>query len=105
MLGPRHHRSAATGADGLNESLRLRPDDANTIDSRALVYLKLGDLDKALADYEAALKLNPKLAGSLYGRGVVKQKKGDTAGAEADMTAAKAIRANVAEQWAKYGVK
>ena len=78
---------------------------ANTIDSRALVYLKLGDLDKALADYEAALKLNPKPAGSLYGRGVVKQKKGDATGADADMTAPKAIRANIAEQWAKYGVK
>ncbi len=54
---------------------------------------------------KAALKLNPKLAGSLCGRGVVKQKRGDAAGAEADMTAAKAIRANIAEQWAKYGVK
>ncbi|MGB8632095.1 MAG: hypothetical protein WCD69_22405 [Xanthobacteraceae bacterium] len=58
-----------------------------------------------MADYDAVLKLNPKFAGSLYGRGVVKQKKGDAAGAETDMAAAKALRSDIAEQWAKYGVK
>ena len=91
--------------DDCNASLHLRPENAITIDSRALVNLKRGDLDAALADYDKALALNPKLAGSLYGRGVAKQKKGDAAGAEADMTAARALRADIADKWAKYGVK
>ena len=91
--------------DDCNESLRLKPDVANTIDSRALVKLKLGDLDAALADYDKALGLNPKLAGSLLGRGVVREKKGDSAGAEADFAAAKAIKADMADEWARYNVK
>jgi regulator of sirC expression with transglutaminase-like and TPR domain len=58
-----------------HESLRLRPNDSNTLDSRGLVYLKLADLDNAIADYDAVMKLNPKVSGSLYGRGLAKNKK------------------------------
>ena len=105
MLGPRPHRPAATGVDGLQRIASPATGRRQHDRQPGAGLLKLGDLDKALADYEAALKLNPKLAGSLYGRGVVKQKKGDAAGAEADMAAAKAIRANIADQWANYGVK
>jgi tetratricopeptide (TPR) repeat protein len=75
------------------------------MDSRALVNLKLGELDKALEDYDAALKLDANLAGSLYGRGVIHQKKGNAVGAETDMTAAKAPSSDAAEPWAKFGVK
>lgn len=35
-----------------NESLRLKPDVANTIDSRALIQFKLGEFDKAIANYD-----------------------------------------------------
>jgi tetratricopeptide (TPR) repeat protein len=87
-----------------NESLRLEPNAAATLDSRGLVYLKLGDLDKALADYDAALKLDPKLDATLYARGITKQKMGNAEGAAADIAAAKALRANVADEFAKYGV-
>ena len=88
-----------------NESLRLAPDNSDTIDSRAFVYLKIGDVDKALADYNTALRLNPKLISSLYGRGVAKMRKGDTAGANADIAAAKAQRPTIAEEFAVYGVQ
>jgi tetratricopeptide (TPR) repeat protein len=87
-----------------NESLRLRPNDANTLDSRGLVYLKLSNLDKAIDDYDAVVKLNPKAAGSLYGRGIAKQKKGDRAGGKADIVAAKAARPEIAELFVRYGV-
>jgi tetratricopeptide (TPR) repeat protein len=87
-----------------NESLRLKPDVANTIDSRALIQFKLGEFDKAIADYDLALKLNPKLAGALYGRGLAKQKKGD-ATADADIAAAKAIQSDIAEKLERYGLK
>jgi hypothetical protein len=36
---------------------------------------------------------------------MAKLKKGDKAGGEADVAAAKAIRADVAEQFARYGIK
>jgi tetratricopeptide (TPR) repeat protein len=88
-----------------NEALRLMPNDIHTLDSRGLAYLKLGEFDKAIADYDVVLKFNPQQAGSLYGRGIAKRKNGDNAGGNADITAAKAIRAEIVEEFARYGVK
>ena len=84
--------------------LRLAPNDANDLDSRGFLYLRLGRLDEAIADYDAALKTNPRLAGSLYGRGLAKRKKGDQAGGDAEIAAARAIQADIAEEFAKYGM-
>jgi hypothetical protein len=36
---------------------------------------------------------------------MAKQKKGDTAGGDADLAAAAALRANIAAEYARYGVK
>jgi tetratricopeptide (TPR) repeat protein len=88
-----------------NEALRLAPNRADALDSRGFVYLKLGDLTKSLADYDAALRLNPRSVSSLYGRSVAKQRKGDPAGASADLAAAKAIRPTVAEEFAAYFIR
>ena len=66
--------------------------------------MKLGRFDEAIADYDSALKLAPQLASSLYGRGAAKLKKGDTDGGNADIAAAKAIQADVADDFAGYGV-
>ena len=88
-----------------NESLRLAPNTADTIDSRGFVYLKLGEFDKSLADYNDALRLNPSLVSSLYGRGLVRMRKGDSAGANADMAAAKALQPTIAQDFAVYGIR
>ena len=88
-----------------NESLRIRRDDADTLNSRAFAYLKLDQLDNAIVDFNAALEINPKLARSLYGRGLAKLMKGDHAGADADMAAAEAINLDIAEQVRGYGIK
>jgi membrane associated rhomboid family serine protease len=86
------------------EALRIARNDANIMDSRGFTYLRLSQLNDAVADYDEALKLNPKQAGSLYGRGLAKLTKGDRAGGEADIAAAKAIQADIAEEFARYGV-
>jgi len=70
-----------------------------------LTYLKMGQWDSAIDDYNEALQFNPKLASSLYGRGLAKLKKGDTTGGDADIAAAKAIEANIAADFARYGVQ
>jgi tetratricopeptide (TPR) repeat protein len=88
-----------------NESLRLRPGSANTLDSRGFTHLKLGDLDVSVADYDAALQINPQLVTSLYGRGVAKRQRGDHAGGDADVAAAEAIKPNIAEEFARYGMR
>jgi len=70
-------------------SLR-RMKSGTAFDSRGLVELRLGQYDRAIADYDAALKLNPRTAWSLYGRGLAKRHKGDPS-AQSDMDAAAAI--------------
>jgi tetratricopeptide (TPR) repeat protein len=73
-----------------NEALRLES-SAGTRERRALVHLKSGQFDKAIADYDVALKTNPRLAGALYGRGLARLRSGDTAAGNADITEAKEI--------------
>jgi tetratricopeptide (TPR) repeat protein len=83
----------------------LRPNDAAALDSRGFTYLKLGQFDSAIADYDAVLKLKPRTASSLYGRGVAKLKKGDRNGGNSDIAAARAIQADIVEEYTRYGVK
>lgn len=87
-----------------NESLRLRPGDPNTLDSRGVLHLKRGQFDAAIADFDAALARDPKLAEALYGRGVAKLRRFDRSG-NADIAAAKAIKPDIAELYAGYGVR
>ena len=96
-------RTLAVGA-----ALSLVDGGANnpvTLDSRAYAYLKVGNPRRAIADYDLALEINPGQAESLYGRGVAKLKKGDRTGSAADITAAKAIKANIDQEFARYGVR
>jgi len=46
---------------------RLFPDEANTYDSLAEAFLKIGDLESALINYEKALELDPKLDSAKIG--------------------------------------
>jgi membrane associated rhomboid family serine protease len=98
------NRELQHALEDCNEAMRLKPDDANTMDSRGFVYLRLDQLDDAIADYDAALKINPKIAGSLYGRGLAKLRKGNTVGGNADITTAKSIQADITDEFARYGV-
>ena len=86
-----------------NEALRLMPGNASTHDSRAFIFLKMTNFDAAVSDYDAALRVDPKLAFALYGRGLARLRNEDPAG-EADITAAKALQADIAEEYARYGV-
>jgi tetratricopeptide (TPR) repeat protein len=87
-----------------NESLRLRPDDASALNSRGLVQLKLGAYERAIADYSAAIGQNAKDADSFYGRGMAKLKSGDIDGGNADIAASRALRPDIANVYARYGV-
>ncbi|MEA2783358.1 MAG: hypothetical protein QOK29_4902, partial [Rhodospirillaceae bacterium] len=54
---------------------------------------------------DAVLRIDARKAVSLYGRAVVKRRKGDIAGSEADIATAQAIKPNIADYMAQYGVK
>jgi len=87
-----------------NAALRMKPNTADFLDSRGLVYLRQNNYDKAIADYDAALHLEPKIAWSLYGRGLAKLHKGLTAEGQADIAAATALQPKLAERAAGYGI-
>jgi tetratricopeptide (TPR) repeat protein/predicted aspartyl protease len=63
---------------------------ASFFDSRGLVELRLGQYDRAIADYDAALQQTPRSAWSLYGRGLARRHKNDPA-SQSDLDAATAI--------------
>jgi tetratricopeptide (TPR) repeat protein len=69
------------------------------------VYLRLGRIDRAIADYDAALGLEPRDPYALYGRGIARRRRGDAARAGADIAAARAILPDVAEAFAQHGVR
>jgi len=81
----------------------LMPNNAATLDSRAFIFLKMTQFDAAVSDYDAALRVDPKLAFALYGRGLAKLKNEDPAG-EADIAAAKALQADIADEYRRYGI-
>lgn len=87
-----------------NSALRQRPGNTSILDSKAMVELRLGDLDKAIRDYDAVLAKTPKSAWSLYGRGVAKQRKGDTAGGKADLAAALTLAPRLGERAKRFGI-
>jgi tetratricopeptide (TPR) repeat protein len=70
-----------------------------------LVYLRLGRFDAAIADYDVVLARYPKIPETLYGRGLAKRGKGDATGAAADIAAAKAVKPDIAEVFARFGVR
>ncbi len=89
--------------DNCNAAIRLSP-AAGIFDSRALVNLRLGKLDDALADYNSALAKSPKLAGSLYGRGLVKIRMGQVEDGKADIASALAINPHVGDDFKAMGL-
>jgi tetratricopeptide (TPR) repeat protein len=90
--------------DDCNSALRSRPGTPRYLDSRALVQLRIGNLDKAIADWDAVLASEPKNAWALYARGAAKLQKGLTAPGRADMAAATALAPRIAEVARKRGV-
>ena len=87
-----------------NAALRQRPGNTSIIDSRAMVELRMGDLDKALRDYDVVIAKNPRSAWSLYGRGIARQRKGDAAGAKADFEASEAAAPRLAGRAKDLGI-
>ena len=86
-----------------NEALRRMPASAGTRETRGFIYLKMTHFDAAVSDFDAALAIDPKLAFALYGRGLAKLKNEDATG-EIDLERAKALQADIAEEYQRYGI-
>jgi tetratricopeptide (TPR) repeat protein len=69
-----------------------------------LVRLRMGDWDRAIADYDESLRLAPKSAWSLFGRGIAKRHKGLAAEAQKDIDAAAEIAPTLAARAKRAGI-
>lgn len=89
--------------DDCNQAVRLSR-DSNAIDSRALIYLRMGEFERAVREYDASLRLQPRSAWSLYGRGLAKIRLGKAAEGQADLAAARAINPALPAEAARHGL-
>jgi tetratricopeptide (TPR) repeat protein len=87
------------------QSLAVRPNSAETLDSLAMIYFRQGRFPEAVDQYSAALAADPKQSASLFMRGVAKLRAGDKDGGEADIAAAEAADKGVADVFAGYGIQ
>ncbi len=76
----------------------------SVLDSRALAYYRMGDLEKAKADLDAALLLEPGLSESRLLRGVVRMAQGDKKGRD-DVDLALTMSPSLRETYSAWGLK
>lgn len=88
-----------------DEALKLQPDNVETRETRGFVFLKLGEREIALREYNAALRSDPDRPIALYGRGLARVAEGDVKAGERDKAAARALMPGVDRQFATYGLK
>lgn len=96
------------GLDGAlkdcTKSIELSDSVMAPLDSRAMVYYRMGRFDDALADLNAALEMVPDLADSLYMRGVIMRHIGRTKEGDADLAAARLIAPQIDKNYKRYGI-
>jgi tetratricopeptide (TPR) repeat protein len=93
-----------TALKDCTKSIELSDNPSNALDSRGMVYFRMGRMDDALADLNAAIDAVPDQAASLYMRGVIEKRTG-AKGADDDLTAARTLSPRIDENYARYGIK
>ncbi len=86
-----------------NRAVKASP-EAPFVLARGLVNLRLGHLDRAIADYDAVLKTAPRNAWALYLRGLARLRKGMKDAGERDVAASREIASRLPEEAAKRGL-
>jgi len=87
-----------------NLALKGRPTYWQALDSRGLVWLRLGNFDKSISDYKSALRAHPRQATSLYGLGLALIRKKDVAEGNSRIQEALAIDSQIGERYKKWGL-
>jgi tetratricopeptide (TPR) repeat protein len=92
------------GLDFCDKAIARKPEIGAYLDSRGLVYFKMGRFQDALNDYNAALDKNSDATASRYARGVVKLRLGDKDGGQRDIDDVKERDIIVTQEMAGRGV-
>lgn len=85
------------------KSIELADNSSAALDSRGLVYFRMGRYDEALADFDAALAQSPNMTASLYMRGITLNRQGKNG--SPDLAASRMMSPRIDEDYARYGIK
>ncbi|OAN66958.1 DUF3857 domain-containing protein [Sphingomonas sp. TDK1] len=99
-----HNIAIPEALQDCTSGVELGSSSAAVLDSRAMVYFRMGKLDAALTDLDAALRASPEQSASLYMRGVI-GKRTKAKDADAYLAAARMIEPRIDERFARYGIK
>jgi tetratricopeptide (TPR) repeat protein/predicted aspartyl protease len=103
------NQDLAQGLSDCNKALRRAdkhyPDYGLLYANRGMVYLRQGNYDKAITDFNDALKLSPKSARALYGRGVAESHKNLSNESAMDVAAARVIAPQLPASYQRYGIE
>ena len=100
-----HNVDLETALGDCNKALQLSKGASNVLDSRALVYHRLGRNEDALKDLAAALEKAPGQSGSLYLRAVVLGGQGKAADAKSELATARLIDPLIDQEYGRWGLK
>lgn len=100
------NRDLNTALKSCTEAIELADGSAiEALDSRSLIYFRMGRFDDALADLNTALKIEPDQAASLYLRGLVHRASGQVDAAKRDHSLALLLSPEIAREYEAYGLK
>jgi tetratricopeptide (TPR) repeat protein len=75
------------------------------LDDRGFLYFEMGQYDKAIGQYNAALRVDPGSAASLYERGLAELRNKQAAKGNQDVASAKALEPGIAGELALLGLQ
>jgi tetratricopeptide (TPR) repeat protein/predicted aspartyl protease len=104
------NEDVASGLDDCSRALRLEdkrePRYASALAYRGWSYVRLGKLDRATEDFDAAIKLQPKLAASAYyGRGLIEARQNKQLQSNIDLADARKLSPKIDEFYEPLGLK
>lgn len=93
-----------TALKDCTKSIELSEYSGAALDSRAMVYYRMGRFDDAMADLTASIDASGGQMGSVFLRGIVRQRLGRTSEAAEDFALVKLVSPQLPRDYAKFGV-
>ena len=100
-----HSMALDTALRDCTKAIELTENSAGILDSRAMVYFRMGRLDDALADYDAALSAIPGLGPSMMMRGLILKRTGHIADGQSQIDQAIRLSPTVLARFKRYGIE
>jgi tetratricopeptide (TPR) repeat protein len=95
----------AQAMTAIEQAIRTDSSAAYMLIDRGMIHQAQGDDLRAFGDYDAALRSTPNDAWGLYGRGLAQMRLGRTTDGRADIARATTIMPDIAEHFARYGIR